>query len=83
MNVILKFTRAGHTVDIRQVDYLNNTLELDHRFIKRITHPLLGFETIHSAIATLAGIETAHMILKGQLDANSLTAFHQVSAIAA
>ena len=28
----------------------------------RITRPMLGFKAFHSAAATLAGIETAHMI---------------------
>jgi len=37
VNVILKFTGQGRQIDIRQVKYLNNILEQDHRFIKRIT----------------------------------------------
>jgi putative transposase len=37
----------------------------------------------HSAEATLAGIETAHMIRKGQIHANGLTAFQQFVALAA
>jgi putative transposase len=36
---------------------------------------MLGFKAFHSAEATLAGIETAHMIRKGQLHANGLTSF--------
>jgi len=32
VNVILKFTGNGRTVEIRQVKYLNNILEQDHRF---------------------------------------------------
>tara|TARA_R110000765_G_scaffold58375_1_gene114187 strand:- start:54 stop:230 length:177 start_codon:yes stop_codon:yes gene_type:complete len=58
-------------------------MEQDHRFIKRITRPMLGFKALHSADATLAGIETAHMIRKGQLDAIGLTAFQQFGALAA
>ena len=34
VNMILKFTGTGRTVEIRQVKYLNNILEQDHRFIK-------------------------------------------------
>ncbi|SLN39325.1 IS6 family transposase [Ruegeria meonggei] len=34
---------------------------------KRRTRPMLGFKSFNSASATLAGIETAHMIRKGQL----------------
>jgi len=78
-----QFTGSGSTIKILQVKYLNNIVEQDHRFIKRITRPMLGFKAFHSADATLAGIETAHMIRKGQLDANGLTAFQQFAALAA
>jgi putative transposase len=77
INVILKFKGFGSTIKILQVKYLNNIIEQYHRFIKRITRPMLGFKAFHSADVTLAGIETAHMIRKGQLDANGLTAFQQ------
>jgi len=60
VNFILKFTGTGKTVKILQVKYLNNILEQDHRFIKRITAPMMGFKTFHSAQATIAGIEIAH-----------------------
>lgn len=56
VNVILKFTGGGHTTEIRQVKYLNNIVEQDHRFIKRITGPMMGFKAFHSATATIAGI---------------------------
>jgi transposase-like protein len=46
---------------------LNNLLEQDHRFINKITKPMMGFKAFHSAKAALDGIETAHMIRKGQL----------------
>ena len=67
LNVILKFTGAGRIIGIVQSKYLNNIVEQDHRFIKRATRPVLGFKAFHSAAATLAGIETANMIRKGQL----------------
>jgi putative transposase len=54
-------------IEICQVKYLNNVVEQDHRFIKKITNPLMGFKAFHSAQATIDGIETAHMIRKGQL----------------
>ncbi|MFC0202608.1 IS6 family transposase, partial [Paracoccus rhizosphaerae] len=75
VNVILKFTGAGQTIMIRQVKYLNNILEQDHRFIKRITDPMMGFKAVHSAAATVAGVETVHMIRKGQLGGTRFTAF--------
>ena len=83
VNVILKFTGAGDIISILQVKYLNNILEQDHRFIKRITGPMLGFKAFHSATATIAGIETAHMIRKGQFGTNGLSAFQQFAALAA
>ncbi len=48
--------------------YLNNIVEQDHRAIKRITRPMLGFKSFWSARIIIAGIETMHMIRKGQLD---------------
>jgi putative transposase len=56
----------GQKIGIRQVKYLNNMIEQDHRGIKRITKPMLGFKSFVCAAATLAGIELYHMIRKGQ-----------------
>lgn len=53
-------------IEILQIKYLNNILEQDHRFIKRLKKPMLGFKAFHSASATIAGIEVAHMIRKNQ-----------------
>jgi putative transposase len=56
-------------IEMRQVKYLNNILEQDHRAIKRAVRPTLGFKSFWSAAITLAGIELMHMIRKGQLRA--------------
>jgi len=57
-----------HTrIKIRQCKYLNNIIEQDHRRIKRLTRPMLGFKTFHAAQWTLAGIEVMAMIKKGQM----------------
>ena len=56
-------------IEIRQVKYLNNIVEQDHRPIKRQLRPMLGFKSFRSAAVTLAGIELMHMIRKGQLQA--------------
>jgi putative transposase len=80
LNVILKFTGAGRIISIIQSKYLNNIVEQDHRFVKRITRPMLGFKAFHSAAATLAGIETAHMIRKGKLDQDGVPFFKQFAA---
>ena len=54
-------------IELRQCKYLNNIVEQDHRAVKRITNPMLGFKSFWSARKLLAGIETMHMIKKGQL----------------
>ena len=54
-------------IEIRQVKYLNNIVEQDHRFIKKRTRPMLGFKNFHSAQTTIAGIESVRMIQKGQI----------------
>ena len=56
--------KAG--IEIRQIKYLNNIVEQDHRAIKRLTRSMLGFKSFWSAAVTLAGIELMHMIRKGQ-----------------
>ncbi len=53
-------------IQIRQVKYLNNIVEQDHRAVKRITEPMLGFKSFQAAQAILAGIELMHIIRKGQ-----------------
>jgi transposase-like protein len=57
----------GTAIEIRQIKYLNNIVEQDHRGVKRITCPMLGFKAFEAAQATLAGIELMHMIKKRQL----------------
>jgi putative transposase len=51
---------------IRQVKYFSNIVEQDHRALKRITKPMLGFKSFNAAKSVLAGIELMHMICKGQ-----------------
>ena len=57
----------GTAILIRQVKYLNNIVEQDHRAVKRITRPLLGFKAFDAAQGTLAGVELMHMIKKKQM----------------
>jgi putative transposase len=57
----------GTTIMIRQVKYLNNIVEQDHRAVKRVTRPMLGFKSPAAAQGTLAGIELMHMIKKKQM----------------
>ena len=50
---------TGAPIELRQVKYLNNIVEQDHRAIKRIIRPMLGFQSFSCA---------RNMIKKGQLD---------------
>jgi len=47
---------------IRQIKYLNNIIEQDHRSIKRIVNPMLVFQSFQSANQTLKGSEAMNMI---------------------
>ncbi len=53
--------------ELRQVKYLNNLIEQDHRFIKHLTKPGMGFFSFKTAWQTLQGFEVMNMIRKGQL----------------
>jgi putative transposase len=59
-------TEHGTTIAIRQIKYLNNVIEQDHRAVKRVTRPMLGFKAFEAAQRTLVGIELMHMIKKKQ-----------------
>jgi putative transposase len=75
----------GTAIVIRQVKYLNKVVEQDHRGVKRVTRPVLGFKAFDAAQATLVGIELMHMLRKGQLAGGSeqgLTAAEQFYALA-
>ena len=54
-------------VELRQVKYLNNLIEQDHRFIKRLTKPGMGFFSFETAWRTLQGYEMMNMLRKGQV----------------
>ena len=74
-------TDENKRIMIRQCKYLNNIVEQDHRFIKRIIRPMLGFKSFWSARATLAGIELWRMLKKGQ-NKSSLPAWEQFYELA-
>jgi transposase-like protein len=59
--------RSETPIIVRQVKYLNNIVEQDHRAVKRVTKPMLNFKSFCAAKCVLAGIELMHMIRKGQL----------------
>jgi putative transposase len=71
---------------IRQVRYLTNVVEEDHRAVKWVTRPMLGFKSMETAQHTLAGIELMDMLRKGQWTGKrdqTLTAAEQFYALAA
>src|SRR6202795_2041759 len=54
-------------IKVRQNKYLNNIVEQDHRAIKRIIKPMMGFKDFRCARIILSGIEVMHVIRKGQM----------------
>ncbi len=69
---------------IRQIKYLNNIVEQDHRHIKKVIKPMFGFKSFASAKATIAGVELHHMLKKGQMiDAANMPIWKQFYALAA
>ena len=78
---------AGRKIPIivRQVKYLNNVVEQDHRAVKRVTKPMLNFKSFRSAKNVLAGIELMHMIRKRQFmmeGVDEMSFAHQFYALA-
>jgi transposase-like protein len=76
--------------ELRPVKYLNNMIEQDHRRIKRLVKPGLGFGSFNTARRTLKGYEAMAMIRKGQIqdvDRNDVTGqisfIHPIFGIAA
>jgi putative transposase len=85
---IRSYNEAHRTaIEIRQVKYLNNRVEQDHRGVKRVTRPMLGLKSFAAAQAALVGIELMHMLRKGQMvveeGKENLTATEQFYALAA
>ena len=66
----IESVKADACVDIlmRQNKYLNNIVERDRRGVKRVTQPMLGFKSFWSARILITGIETMHLIKKGQMN---------------
>ena len=68
-------------IQIRQVKYLNNIVEQDHRFIKKRVRTMLGFKSFRTAKSIISGIEAMHMVKKGQLVLRDKSAQNQVKII--
>ena len=52
---------------LRRVKYLNKVIEQDQRAIRRGWRALQCFRSFHTAERTLEGIESLHMMRKGQV----------------
>ncbi len=65
-------------IEIRQIKYLNNIIEQDHRFIKKRTKSTLGFKNFHSAKITIMGIENIRMIQKDKFSTRWLLTAYSV-----
>jgi transposase-like protein len=82
----LKALNAERTMPIklRQNKYLNNIVEQDHRAVKRLIKPMMGFKDFRCARIILSGIEIMHMIRKGQMrdDGIAVTAADQFYSLA-
>ncbi len=52
MNILLILNGWFWLIEILQVKYLNNIIEQDHRFIKKLTRQMKGFKSFNSASAT-------------------------------
>jgi len=76
----------GPSIHIRQCKYLNTIVEQDHRGVKRITRPMLGFHSFHPVHHTIVGIELMRKIKQGQVadpEGSALSAAEQFYAWAA
>ena len=58
---------SGLTIVPRQSKYHNNIVEQDHLASKHVGRPILGFKILRVTRISIAGIETMHIIRKGQL----------------
>ena len=56
----------SESVELRQNKYLNNRVEQDHRFMKRLVKPGMGFGSFNTAKRTIKGYKIMHMLRKGQ-----------------
>jgi transposase-like protein len=62
----IKSSHAAHgtAIVIRQGKYLHPVVEQAHRGVKRVTRPMVGFQSCDAAQATLVGGELRHMLKK-------------------
>tara|TARA_B110000046_G_scaffold117520_1_gene124429 strand:+ start:359 stop:694 length:336 start_codon:yes stop_codon:yes gene_type:complete len=66
MHSLFMLNERLRLIDILQVIYLNNIIEQNNRFIKKITRPMKGFKAFHSVYAILEEIKIVEMNRKNQ-----------------
>ena len=57
----------GTAIAIRQGKAVNNVVEQDHRGVKRVTRPMVGFQSFEAAQDTFVGLELMPMSKKRQM----------------
>lgn len=65
----------------RQVRYLNNIIEQDHRFIKKRVRAMLGFNSYETATSILKFREVLHMMKKRRLHQQVKSAQNEIKFI--
>lgn len=61
---LMKEKKMPVGIQIRQIKYLNNIVEQDHRFIKKRVRSMLGLKSFRTAKSILSGIEAMHIVKK-------------------
>ncbi len=67
INELIADEELPKKVKLRQKKYLNNIVEQDHRGIKRLVKPGMGFGSFNTARRTIKGYEIINMMRKGQV----------------
>jgi putative transposase len=60
VSVIQRLAERETPIKVRQVKYLNNIVEQDHRAIKHRTRPMMGFKDFQCARIILSGMDGAY-----------------------
>jgi transposase-like protein len=59
-------------VRVRSSKYLNNAIEQDHRRVKQLLRPMLGFKSFPTAAVVIVAIELAEKVKKQQFKLGKL-----------
>jgi IS6 family transposase len=73
--------RIPEGIQIKQVRYLHNIVEQDHRFLKKRVCSMLGLKSFCTASWIISGIEAIHMIKKGRVHQEGDSAQNEIEFI--